>query len=197
MGDVVVESTGFNELFRKLDQLPQVVYKDMGYTILTCALLVEATAKENVKNTFHMVASADEVAKGGGHLADSITHKVLKVGGLAVTGVVGTNLVYAAIQEFGGTVKAKNVKYLTIPWDGVTGWAKDYQNTFVHRTQTGNLIIFQRESKDKIRPLFTLKDKVEIPARPYLNPALKANEKRIMELINEALNRSLAHVAGI
>jgi HK97 gp10 family phage protein len=196
MADVVLETRGFNELISKLDRLPKVVFKDMGYAILTCALLVEATAKDNVKKAFHMVSSAADVAKGGGHLADSIGHKILKVGGLAVTGVVGTNLVYAAIQEFGGTVKAKNVKYLTIPWDGVTGWAKDYKNTFVHESKAGNLIIFQRVSKDEIKPLFTLKDQIEIPPRPYLNPAIKSNERRIIEIISDALNRSFASLAS-
>jgi phage gpG-like protein len=186
VGDVYLESNGFKKLFEKINQLPQVVYKDMGETILTVTLLVEAAAKANVKKNF----------KGIGTLADSITHKILKVAGLAVTGVVGTNLAYAAIHEFGGTITPKNANWLTIPFAGVKGRARDYDNTFFAWSKNKHLILFQRVGKDEVIPLFVLVKESEVPARPYLNPALEQNREIITQRIGEALKRSLERVTG-
>jgi phage gpG-like protein len=187
MADLALEADGFAKLLSKLDELPRHVYRDMGYTMLTLTLLVESVAKGNVKRNF----------KGIGTLAASITHKILKVAGLSVTGIVGTNLAYAAIHEFGGTVTPKNVDWLTIPFEGVQGRARDYSDTFFAWSRNHNLILFQRAGKgEKPRPLFVLVKKTEVPARPYLNPALMECKDTIVLRIGESVKRSLASVAG-
>jgi phage gpG-like protein len=106
-----------------------------------------------------------------------------------LTGVVGSNVVYARVQELGGTISKKD-KMLTIPLDaaktasGVSrGGARSFSDTFVKRSKAGNLIIFQSKGKD-IVPLFVLKDKVVIPARPYLRPALEWSLPKIQKLFN-------------
>jgi len=54
-----------------------------------------------------------------GHLAQSLTYRVGKD-----FAEVGTNLVYAAIHEFGGTIKPKNGQYLKFEINGKTIFAK-------------------------------------------------------------------------
>lgn len=186
MGDLVINTEGFQKLLDKLAELPKVVYKDMGYAILTATLMVEEAAKQNVHRIFH----------GKGQLAASITHKILKVKGLALTGVVGSSLPYATVHEFGATITPKNVSWLTIPFEGVTGRARDYENTFF-AWRNNHLILFQSQGKNaKPKALFTLVKQAEVPARPWLNPALNENKKHLEEIISGALERSLKNVAG-
>ena len=45
-------------------------------------------------------------------LRSSITAKIYKAGKKEVVGVIGTNIEYAAIHEFGGTIRPKKGKYL-------------------------------------------------------------------------------------
>jgi phage gpG-like protein len=189
VADLSVDLPDFQKLINKVEGLPAEVRKDMGKTILAVTLLVEKSAKAKVKSNF----------KGVGALAASITHKIMKLAGLSVAGQVGTNLAYAAIHEFGGTIEPKNAKWLTIPFEGVQGRARDYTDTFFRwkRGKEGqSLILFQNVKGGEPIPLFVLVKKAEIPARPYLNPALKENEQEIVKRISETLVRSLKRVSG-
>jgi hypothetical protein len=102
---------------------------------------------------------------------------------------------YARIHEFSGTIKPKTSKFLTIPFPGVKGFAREFKNTFFQKSKKGNLILFQNLGKTAtgrqrrtrnvrdietrkgftIKPLFVLKKKVEMPKREYLSPAIISN----------------------
>ena len=75
---------------------------------------------------------------------------------------------YAAIHHYGGIIKPKKKKALTIPFPGgpadkrVPLRASDFNDTFVAKG-----IIFQKKGDD-IEPLFILRKSVEIPERPYM-----------------------------
>lgn len=87
---------------------------------------------------------------------------------------------YLRIQEFGGTIRPKNSKYLTIPLgealnaDGTPKKksAREWNNTFVAMSKAGNLIIFQKRGR-QIVPLYVLKKQVTIPARLGMGKALR------------------------
>jgi len=86
---------------------------------------------------------------------------------------ISTNKIYAPIHHYGGIIRPKNAKKLTIPI-GLTKnerrrgmKARDFENTFVRKSKAGNLLIFQIQ-ETKIRPLFLLVDKVKIPKRPFM-----------------------------
>jgi len=76
---------------------------------------------------------------------------------------------YAAIHHFGGTIRPKKKKFLTIPFPGgpadqrVPMRAADFNDTFVAKG-----IIFRTIGRDNIEPLFILKKSVKIEARPYM-----------------------------
>jgi len=106
-----------------------------------------------------------------GRLAGSLTYKewakklVVSAGG---KGPAGDDVRYARIQHKGGIIKARNRKFLTIPFPGgpadkrVMLRASDFDNTFVRKG-----IIFQKQGKTAV-PLFILKRKVVIPKRRYM-----------------------------
>jgi len=77
---------------------------------------------------------------------------------------------YAAIHHFGGTIRPKKKKFLTIPFPGgpadqrVPLRAADFNDTFVAKG-----IIFQDRGENiKPEPLFLLRKSVTIPASPYM-----------------------------
>jgi len=108
-----------------------------------------------------------------------------------VRGVVGTNLVYGPVHEFGATIRPKTKKWLTIPFPGggaVTalgvgrGSAREFKNTFI-----ANDIIFGQSTgkSDKIVPLFILKKSVTIKPRPFIRPAIDRNASNVRRVFLE------------
>jgi len=76
----------------------------------------------------------------------------------------GTNLVYAALMHYGGTVRPTGGRrFLTLPFPGVTGKARSYKNTFFAKN-----VLFQKTGKKTYRPLFLLRREVTVPARPFI-----------------------------
>ena len=126
---------------------------------------------------------ADTLSRRTGALVNSIIASV-RVNGetfATIQGSIGSDVPYAGIQEFGGTIVPKNATYLTIPLpaaldgSGVPLYAKarDWPNTFVARSKAGNLIIFQKRGSS-IVPLYVLKTSVTIPPRLGMKKTLDA-----------------------
>jgi hypothetical protein len=94
---------------------------------------------------------------------------------------------YLFVHEYGGTMRAKNAQYLTIPLpaalnsDGTPKMrsAREWNDTFVGRSRAGNLIVFQRQGR-LVVPLYVLKKEVRI--RPRLG-LIKAQEDAIDKFI--------------
>lgn len=97
-----------------------------------------------------------------GTLRQSIGTEIREIQSNAL--LYGTKQVKAGLLQYGGTIKPKKGKYLTIPFPGVTGRARDYKKTFVRK---GGRVIYEKSGKG-IRPLFMLLRSVTIPPRPYL-----------------------------
>lgn len=102
-----------------------------------------------------------------------------------------------AIHETGGTITAKRSKYLTIPlpaaMDGrgvpLKKRARDWDRTFVARSKRGNLLIFRKDGKKGVTPLYILKPSVRIPARlglekAMINDALPYFERKAFEVLD-------------
>jgi hypothetical protein len=101
------------------------------------------------------------------------------------TGVGNTkSVVYARIQDVGGTIRPKNKKYLAIPLPGTKGVPKNFPDAFVIRSRGGSLLIVQRKWK-KVRggenyrqsselvPLFVLKNEVRLPATYWFSGPMR------------------------
>lgn len=90
-----------------------------------------------------------------------------------VVGIVGTNVKYAAIHEFGGTIRPKSAT-------GFLVFERAGRNEKTGRFQTTT--VFAKE--------------VRIPARPYLSRAFAVRKKVVSDLIVKAVKRELTG-AGI
>jgi hypothetical protein len=106
----------------------------------------------------------------------NLGHRVIVTGQEQATIIIGTGgyigkspVVYADIQERGGTIHAKK-KFLTIPFPGIKGRAANFPDSFIIKSKKGNLVIAEKRGKG-IRPLFLLKPSVTLPARHWFtNP---------------------------
>jgi hypothetical protein len=112
-------------------------------------------------------------------------------------GVVGSNVVYARIQELGGVIKARHAKYLTIPLSGaktkagvVRGSARSFPDTFVMRSRSGDLLIVQRRGQG-VLPLFVLKPEITIRGKHYLERGLEQNRAAIRSLFGREVKAAL------
>lgn len=108
-----------------------------------------------------------------------------EVDGDVITGKIGTNVVYAAIQEFGGTIhrysrtsiKAQNRrqrdKVLEIGGYGAVVTAR--KGSFIKGTNSGHGNTFGEYD-------------IVIPARPYLGPALDNNQDTIQSMFQQTID---------
>lgn len=79
---------------------------------------------------------------------------------------------YLMIHEYGGTIRARNSEYLTIPLPAALNAggtpkkrsAREWNNTFIGQSKAGNMIIFQRNGRGVI-PLYVLEKEVKLRAR--------------------------------
>lgn len=131
-----------------------------------------------------------------GALRRSIVAKNITTEQLKPTWRVGTNLIYARIQEFGGYIHAKKSKFLTIPLgvDGrraarnAKGNIRSLNLTFLVVNGKPFLGKFLKRAKAAIfKPLFILKKKVYLPPRPYMRPARIQHEPKLRADITAAI----------
>lgn len=141
---VTVKLVGTDRLLRKLRDLGDGMAEALEAATQTGALVVQNAAKEKAPYRT-------------GTLRRSIHMETTKRTRDEVEVAVGTDLEYAAIHEFGGTITPKTAKKLHFFVDGEEVFA----------------------------------DEVQIPARPYLRPALDENKDKVVEEIGAALKAAI------
>jgi hypothetical protein len=123
-----------------------------------------------------------------GALAKSIGGKKSRTAaGLNVvvgSGVFAPEVPYALIQELGGTVTPKRRDWLAIPFRGVKGFPREYQDTFFAKSKRGNLILFQKRGKDK-EPLFAMKKEAKIPASKWFSSVMDKQKEKLAAMLSE------------
>lgn len=112
--------------------------------------------------------------------------------------LVGTNVIYAAIHQFGGTIKPKRKKKLFQPINRriarqYSGDARrDFPGAFVlsRPSAAGNLVLARKTGKGgAIEVIGILRDETRIEASPYLGESKRAwdqSRKRIGDLVKIA-----------
>jgi phage gpG-like protein len=193
--EFVLTLEGEKELLQKVDRLAPRIREGVGRkALLQSALLLERHIKtEKLSGQVLHVRS--------GRLRSSISHRLEQIG-QDLTARVGTNLVYARIHEFGGTITAKRAANLAIP----TGIARTPAG--VPRYTARQLIAnpgvggftrtFFRHHKlygvtrgGRVRAAFILKKSVTIPQRSYMRTALREKQQEIVQTIAMEVNRAL------
>lgn len=114
--------------------------------------------------------------------------------GRSVVGAVGSPLVYARIHELGTQgrggelpdIRPKNAKALTVPLGKLRGKnarAADFPDAFVWRNPRTKKVFLARSNGAHLQLLFVLKDKVAIPARPYLSTTAAEERTQIVGIL--------------
>lgn len=113
---------------------------------------------------------------------------------------------YARIHELSGTITPKKGKFLTIPFPGIKGKARDFKDTFIAKGIIWQKLGLTKTGKRKrktskfgfrkgnfkfkgglqpIKPLFSLVSKVNIKKTPYMRPALEKFIPKLKQQIKQ------------
>lgn len=146
-----------------------------------------------------VVNASDRLQKRSGKGIQSIMRSRLVMEGPTLNDIMASmDTGTMTIHETGGTIAARNVRFLTIPLPAALDRrglpkkrsARDWPNTFVRRSRAGNLIIFQR-TRTGLVPLYLLKPSVRIPARLGMARTVEQEIPRLERGIIAALERAL------
>lgn len=128
--------------------------------------------RQVVREVQTVALNGEVLQRRSGALADSGRVEPVADGFLVRFG--SDSVPYARIHEFGGVIYPKRARYLRIPL------ANGEQGDFVVRNQRGNLVVMKRDAGGA-RPVAVLAERVEMPRRPYLRPALERMLPKIAE----------------
>lgn len=169
---MTVKQTTISEFMKIMGGMPKSFERQLMRFTFMIATDVRREAIVNAKRNFGMTARNNSrgvaIAPSRGGLISSILVAVVgKYPGVTIGNIT---VPYAAIHEFGGVIKPKNAKYLTIPQDPffVGKRAREFDLSVV-RAKSGNLYLVQKNTGVFA---YLLKKSVTMPARPYLSPAM-------------------------
>lgn len=192
MADVII--VGARELTDKLRELARAVSGDqLQQAMMQGGLLLEREMKNNIRSN-HLIDT--------GNLRESVTAE--PEGSDAVT-VGPRNVVYAAIHEFGGTIRPRNAKYLAIPLSPKAkkaGSPKNYPGELQPMRLAGlqdrlflvDVDRMQRARRSELSLAYILLRSVQMPARPYVRPALDQHGDDAIQAIADALTEFIEGV---
>jgi len=128
-----------------------------------------------------------------GNMVNSRTFKVYEGKSFVRCSV---NTVYAAIQELGGMIKPDKAGALTVPIHPDAkklvrngGSARDMKDLEMIKRKNGPPLLVRKKEKGKNQRfdiMFVLLKSVQIPARPYMRPAVYENKDMILKIFAKA-----------
>ncbi len=163
--------------------------KGLKLEVWRALTIIEAAVMEQIRRT---------LKRRTGFYMNSIPNtKELIEDEKTVTGVVGSPAPYSLIHEEGGIIKAKKARFLRFPHpenqnaDGSPIQERVNKAALIP-LRRGGFLVASRTGKDRLQPMFYLKEQVTIPARPHWRPAIRKTEKVIFEkfglFVNEVFN---------
>lgn len=176
-----VKIFGAKEVLKKLLEQPEKTNAALKLAVRDTTVMLERTVKRLAPHK-------------SGALMRSIMSSFKDEG---LTGFVGTNIAYAAIQEFGGTVTPRVARNLTIPLNRQAELTTCRRFIEAHPKQTffreknGRLFLFFNPSKGAPpRAMYMLVPSVKIKGRPYLRPALQATRPYFAQKVSDYVSRA-------
>jgi len=184
------------KLWRK--QIESHLRRTLKPVVHRAGTLVQADMKKMVNRSGSPSPAGKPPGKDTGTLGRSIQVDAGKADQLRVR--IGTNVPYGRIQEFGGTIRPKNVKRLPVP---LNREAKFMQRRGSLRSQSLTLIprrgkdpLLVVKTKNGMRPMFVLKKSVTLPARPFVAPTRSRVLGRVLDLVAKGVTASVATLPG-
>lgn len=109
---------------------------------------------------------------------------------------IGSNVIYAAIHEFGGLISANKAGALTIPISDEAkelsangGRARNMQGlVLIHPRESNNAFLVRMTGKNTFVIHYLLVKSVEQQARPYLRPVIENHKQQILDIVQKAIN---------
>ena len=185
---IKVRGLGKDGMTRKLRIWKKANPKNLARGLNLAGVFLQRGMRLKIKS--QLGKKSGGVNKRTGGFIKSIKWHVGKVGAKKPFLKVGSDAPFAVIRERGGTIRARRVTFLTIPFKGITGTAPEFKNTFVVTTMSGFKFIAQLRGK-KLRPLFALKKSVQHPRQPWFKPSVKKNLPKALRKVQHELNKSL------
>ncbi len=186
-GELTLVVEGSKEMMAKFDALPAKIRDRVGGKAMNQgALLLESYIRtEKLSGQVLRVRS--------GRLRSSITHRVAQEGDDTVARV-GTNVIYAKIHEYGGTITPKNAQYLTIPLPvalTAAGVARYRARDLISQPSLGgfkatffrNHVLYGKYPSGRVVPVFVLKKSVRIPERSYMRSSLREKAREVILMV--------------
>jgi HK97 gp10 family phage protein len=174
---------GVDELRRKFDALSESARGDvLDNAALAGGMVLLNAARKNIK---------DSGLIRTGNMSRSLHQEVVERTATSATVEAGTNVEYAAIHEYGGTIRPKSGKYLAIPIGTLTGSPTKHDLRLI-KSGSGNLLLLDESGTAQ----YVLKTSVDMPARPYLRPALDDNRAEINEAIGSVMREQIEKAAA-
>ena len=174
---------GKEELFAKFQALSEEAQgMSLVLVVQAGATVIVNAAKNNIK---------DQGLIRTRNLSRSIHSEVGASSATSASVYVGTNVEYAAIHEFGGTVTAKQSKYLAIPVGTYTGSPRDHEDLKPRRSANGWVMV---DASGAVQ--YVLKASVTVPAQPYLRPALDEHQNEAVNAMASAFRQAINKAAG-
>lgn len=186
---IQVEITGARELIARFDALPDRLRASLRNAV--------AASQYVLQGAIVAVLSGEVLHVRSGSLRRSITPGPIQEDATSISGPVGTNQIYARIQELGGEIHAKNAANLTIPLDAASyssGVARFSAREVIDNPSVAGMrstffakgVLFGSDG-NSIVPLFALKPSVTLPARPYMSTGLQRAQGEIGNRLSNAL----------
>lgn len=134
---------------------------------------------------------------GRGKLAQSWQIFPARVRGNSVEGGAASNMPYAAIHEYGGTVRPVTAGALTIPLidEARRKRARDYADLFLYRSPLGKAFLARQVKRsggrNTLELVYLLLKQVTLKATRYITKAEKAAEPAITGYMDQAVQDEL------
>jgi len=182
--DAELSLLGDQALAKKFVKLPVLLRIRVAREGLTAAaLIVKRRIKENLTGRLLNVRS--------GRLRSSIAHRIEEADG-EITAKIGTNVKYARIHEYGGTIRPKRAKHLTIPLGPAltpSGVARYTARELISNPGIGGFTrtffrgraIFGVRGAGRPVAVFALVDMVRIREKRYMRISLAESRKAILQ----------------
>lgn len=161
-----------------IEQLSKAIIERKKKGLIIAGEIVKNQAKALCKVGKYPAGSG----KVGGALRQSIYSKVIDD---AVR--IGSNMEYAAAQEFGAHITPYRAKALTIPIapEAIGQKATDFKDLFVWESN-GKVFLAKNIDDKTFKIYFMLLKNVDIPKQPFLRPALEIKKKDVIKILQAA-----------
>ncbi len=180
---ITIDDSEVRELLR---EMPGHMFKNTKTAISRAVLKTHAIVSENTRSKLHIRTGA---------LRRSIQKVVTGNDMNSLQGEIWSDMIYAPLQEFGGTVRPKNNKYAHVPGGPYINIPLGPNKTpagvmrstatqvfsaggYIAKTQAGSWIVFNRANI----PMFVLVKQATIPPRLGM---LKAQEDVVPQLLED------------